>query len=225
VPTDELWRDLCAPMRRLASIALAVALLAGCGAAAAPVQPHRPLNIEEWRSSRAFSDVYVPRVQRGNVVALNGARVPFAIYINEIHARLHATFEEELQTAREAYPELRTDAGSSEVTYRLQRRAGSSHQRGTYGAQRRAFREGPMERSDEPAARAYGGQRCPCASLQRGTLPRAATRRLVAEARDLSPAATRRLVAEARDLARIIHECPGQDVERRRRRSSPSAGI
>jgi hypothetical protein len=31
---------------------------------------------------------------------------------------------------------------TSEVTYRAQRRASSSHKRGTYGAPRRAFREG-----------------------------------------------------------------------------------
>jgi hypothetical protein len=96
---------------------------------------------------------------------------------------------------------LRRDAGSSEVTYSLQRRVGSSQKRGTYGGQRRACSEGLMEDSNEPAARAYGGQRYPCSSRQRGTLPRAATRRLVAEARDLSPAATRRLVTEANDLS------------------------
>src|SRR5438445_4179440 len=33
-----------------------------------PLQPHRSLNIEEWRLSGALSDAYVPQVQRENVV-------------------------------------------------------------------------------------------------------------------------------------------------------------
>jgi TonB family protein len=77
---------------------------------ATPLLPHRSLNIEEWRSSNAFADAYVPQVQRDNVVSLKGVAVPFAIYINEIHSRLHSSFGEELQAAREAYPELRTAA-------------------------------------------------------------------------------------------------------------------
>ena len=81
------------------------------GAATTPVQPHRPVNVEEWRSWRAFADAYVPRVQAGNSVALGRkSYVSFAKYINAIHDRLHPIFEEELQAAREAYPELRTTA-------------------------------------------------------------------------------------------------------------------
>lgn len=72
--------------------------------------PHRPLNIDDWRSSGAFVDAYTPQVQRENVVSLKGVAVPFAIYINAIHNRLHPSFEEELQAAREVYPELHTAA-------------------------------------------------------------------------------------------------------------------
>jgi hypothetical protein len=71
--------------------------------------PHRPVNVEEWRSLRALVDAYVPRVQAGNSVALGvKSHVLFAEYINSIHDRLHPVFEEDLQAAREACPELRT---------------------------------------------------------------------------------------------------------------------
>ncbi|XXY52690.1 hypothetical protein WME91_16300 [Sorangium sp. So ce269] len=68
---------------------------------------HQRPTVEEWRAAQALCDAYVPDVQAGNRVALGGARVPFAIYINSIHKRLHDVYEEELTAAREADPALR----------------------------------------------------------------------------------------------------------------------
>jgi hypothetical protein len=68
------------------------------------------VNVEEWRSSQALGDAFVPQVQRDNTVALDAVRVPFATYIVAIHGRFHDVFQEELEAARQAYPELRTAA-------------------------------------------------------------------------------------------------------------------
>ncbi|WP_438023103.1 energy transducer TonB family protein [Sorangium sp. So ce233] len=74
---------------------------------AAPTEVRRRPRIEAWRAARALSDAYVPEVRAGNLVALGKTRVPFALYINSVHERLHPIYEAELTAARKAYPELR----------------------------------------------------------------------------------------------------------------------
>lgn len=74
---------------------------------ATPPDVRRRPRIEERQAARALSDAYVPEVRAGNLVALGKTRVPFALYINAVHARLHPIYAEELTAARKATPELR----------------------------------------------------------------------------------------------------------------------
>ncbi|WP_437322051.1 TonB family protein [Sorangium sp. So ce385] len=90
-------------------------LLTACGSeippSATPTAIRHRQNIEPWRSAQALSDAYVPEVRAGNLAALGKIRhVPFALYINSMHERIHSVYEEELAAAREAYPELRGEA-------------------------------------------------------------------------------------------------------------------
>ncbi|KYF61038.1 hypothetical protein BE11_23415 [Sorangium cellulosum] len=84
---------------------------------AAPTDVRRRPRIEEWQAARALAGAYVPEVRVGNLVALDKTRVPFALYINAVHERLHPIYEEELTAARKATPELR---GGPDVAVQLE---------------------------------------------------------------------------------------------------------
>ncbi|WP_437575182.1 energy transducer TonB family protein [Sorangium sp. So ce887] len=93
---------------KLATFLLLTACCSEFPPSATPAVIRHRQKIEEWRSAQALSDAYVPEVQAGNRVALGKIRhVPFALYINSMHDRIHYVFEEELAAAGEAYPELR----------------------------------------------------------------------------------------------------------------------
>ena len=88
-------------MRRFRGVAISSALLLGifgCGAQCiepAPTAPasasgvHAPGDIARWRPA---VENYVPSVKPQNAIRLNGARVPFAKYLNQVHARIHPIF-------------------------------------------------------------------------------------------------------------------------------------
>jgi hypothetical protein len=48
--------------------------------------------LEHWRSA---IENYVPHVKPGNQTALNTAQVPFALYLNQMHERIHPIFAEQ----------------------------------------------------------------------------------------------------------------------------------
>jgi len=52
----------------------------------------RTTGLERWRSA---IENYVPHVKPGNQTALNTARVPFALYLNKIHGRIHPIFADQ----------------------------------------------------------------------------------------------------------------------------------
>ncbi|XXT19467.1 energy transducer TonB [Sorangium sp. So ce429] len=99
------------PILMLATIALLTAYCSEVPSSAAPTIIHYRQKIEAWRSAQALSDAYVPEVRAWNRVAIGKTRhVPFALYINSMHERIHDVYEEELAAAREVYPELRGEA-------------------------------------------------------------------------------------------------------------------
>jgi hypothetical protein len=62
----------------------------GPAAVSRPAPPAAPA-----RAAAIPGEGYQPFVQLGNTTALNTARVPFALYLNAIHTRLHPTFADE----------------------------------------------------------------------------------------------------------------------------------
>jgi hypothetical protein len=61
----------------------------------------RPVGIERWRSA---IENYVPSVKPGNQTALNTARVPFASYLNQVHARIHPIFADQFLSSLDSLP-------------------------------------------------------------------------------------------------------------------------
>lgn len=57
--------------------------------------------LERWRSA---IENYVPHVKPGNQTALNTARVPFALYLNKIHLRLHPIFADQFLAHLDGLP-------------------------------------------------------------------------------------------------------------------------
>jgi hypothetical protein len=60
-----------------------------------------PIRFDRWR---AAVESYSPSVQLGNTTALNTARVPFAMYINAMHNRIHPLFAEQYLGALSTLP-------------------------------------------------------------------------------------------------------------------------
>lgn len=61
----------------------------------------RTSGLERWRSA---IENYVPHVKPGNQTALNTARVPFAVYLNKIHQRIHPIFADQFLASLDAMP-------------------------------------------------------------------------------------------------------------------------
>jgi hypothetical protein len=61
----------------------------------------RTSGLERWRSA---IENYVPHVKPGNTTALNTARVPFAVYLNKIHQRIHPIFADQFLASLDSMP-------------------------------------------------------------------------------------------------------------------------
>lgn len=61
----------------------------------------RMVGIERWRSA---IENYVPMVKPGNTTALNTARSPFAVYLNDVHNRIHPIFADTFLVSLDQLP-------------------------------------------------------------------------------------------------------------------------
>jgi TonB family protein len=86
-------------MRSFVSIGIAVAALSlpACHESVAPV-----ISQERWRSA---AENYVSEVKPENVVSLKSVALSFAIYINQMHARIHPIFSDEFLEWLDDLPE------------------------------------------------------------------------------------------------------------------------